>query len=545
MRNLGLFCLLLTILTGCSADSEPIAVHKSPRPVSVITLHESDPARLLTVTGTVGSWKTEDIGFEVSGRVEYVIEPETNVKDEHDDQPLARIDPERYQTAVESEKAKISVLARQKTAAEIERDQVMPAQRDAAAAGQELAQADYARGKELFDRQAIARAEFDQYVAKLKNAQADVAQVEATTQAKAAEITSLEAQIEQARASLRVAELDLQDCSVIAPFRGQVAQVHVITGGTVQRGEPVVTMQMMDPIKIEFEVSAERARQLHYKDTLNVTLTQADGMDVLKEGVIWMTDAAADPSTRTFTITLLVRNGFVPADVPEDIDTESLAKTRDIWAFIRGILDDSDRYYVEQNAIHKDEQGDFVWKILDPGDGSSQHWGPLLKVEKIRVTAGPETTGFLEQWRFRAVVVDDSSTFDPETDRVLGQLILPPDATEPTGDTVLFEREQWLLRPGDLVGVDLSENRLPRGFYVPINAIAEKSGRHYVFEVTGSNGDSKARRIEVSVSEGPNTRKRIEAVGEQPLTTDMRIVLGGVHYLTDGEAVNIASEAER
>lgn len=538
---LASIAVLLT--AGCSQEPEPAEQSSpSPRPVSVITLHRANPSRSLAVTATVGSWKTESIGFEVSGRVHYVIEPETNVAipsaEEAPRQQLARIDSERYETAVDSAEAQITKLTRQKEAALIERDQVLPAQRDAAVATQELAQSDHDRAKELFDKDAIARAELDKAVASLKSAQASVAQLDATKEAKSAEITSLDAQIEQARAALKDAQRDLNDCVLYAPFRGQIAEVHVIPGGTVQRGEPVVTLQMMDPIKVEFEVSAERARRMHYKDTLELLLTRPDGTVVEEEGVIWMTDASADPSTRTFTITVLLRNRLVPVTVPDDVDVNGMAKTRDIWALIRGILDDTDSYFVQEHAIRKDEQGEFVWKIIEP-DGSQRARGPLLNVEKVRVTSGTQTASFLGLWAFRDVTVDDPETFDPERDRVLGRLVLPDGATELTGNTVLFEREQWLLRPGDLVGVNLNENRLPEGFYVPIDSIAEKSGKKYVFVVD----DSNVRQIEVVVSDGPNTLKRIDAVGNAALNDGTQIVLGGVHYLADGDSVAVVAEA--
>ena len=550
MRDVGLLCLLTAVSCGCSGSSETITTSTpAPRPVNVITLQETDPARSLAVTGTVGSWKTEDIGFEVTGRVQYVIEPETNVKGPGNvdstgakAMPLARIDPHKYETAVESAKANISVLTRQKAAAEIERDQVLPAELDAAGAAEDLARADYSRGKELFDRNTIAKAELDQYVAKLKSAQAQVAQVEATREAKGAEITSLDAQIEQASAALKDAQRDLDDCSISAPFRGQIAEVHVIPGGTVQRGEPVVTLQMMDPIKIDFEVSAARARQMHYKDTLNISLTRPDGTRLQEEAVVWMTDPVADPATRTFTITLLLRNGLVPAEVPDDVDISQVPKTRDIWAFVQGVLDDSDRYFVEENAVQEDDQGQFVWKIIDPNGRAERAQGPLFNIEKVRVTAGNDQSDFLGLWSFRDVAVNEGETFDPENDRIVGKLEIPEGAS--VGDSVLFEREQWLLRPGDLVDVDLNENPLPQGFYVPIDAITEKSGVMSVFVVDGSNTPAKVRQLEVNVSSGPNTLKRIEAAGEQPLTAGTQIVLGGVHYLVDGETVNVASEQE-
>jgi multidrug efflux pump subunit AcrA (membrane-fusion protein) len=542
-----LVILLAVSICGCSTDEEPVARTQAPRPVSVIRLVESDPARSLAVTGLVGSWKTEEIGFEVSGRVQYVIEPETNVTGAASagttPQPLARLDVDRYETAVTSAKAQIEALLKQKKAAEIQQSQVLPAQRTGAVASQELAQADYDRAKEAFDKGAIAKSEMDQYVADLTTSKAKVAQLDATGEAQSAEISSLEAQIEQARAALQDAELDLKDCTLYAPFRGQIAKVHSIPGGTVQRGEKVVTVQMMDPMKVEFEVSAERARQMHYKDPLNVILTRADGANILEEGIIYTTDAVADPSTRTFTITLLIRNQQVPAIVPGDVDTDTLAKTRDIWACIRGIIDDSDDYYIEQTSIHRDDQGDYLWKIVEPAGNSERSRSPLLTVEKVRVTAGDQQTSFLGLWTFQNVTINESETFDIDRDRVIGKLDYPGGATELTGDTVLFEREQWQFRPGDLVRIDLNEGRMRPGVYVPIDAISESSGKHYVFVVEGSDAGSKVRKVDVSIFDGPNTRKRIEAVDGSSLA-GRQIVQGGVHYLVDGESVNIASEVE-
>ena len=85
---------------------------------------------------------------------------------------------------------------------------------------------------------------------------------------------------------------------------------------------------------------------------------------------------------------------------------------------------------------------------------------------------------------------------------------------------------------------------MPSGFYVPIDAIAESGGKNFVFVVNAAESTSKVRRVQVNVTNGPNTQKRIESAGETSLAPGDRIVLRGVHYLTDGEAVNVASEVE-
>ena len=287
MRCFGLFLLLTTTtFFGCSGKGK-VAISPAPCSVSVLKLQETDPARSMMVTGVVDSWKTEDIGFEVSGRVQYVIEPETNVAGpgdiQRDEQPLARIDAEKYETAVESAKAQVNVLTRKKIAAEIERDQVLPSQRAVAVAAQVLAQADYDRAKQLTGGRAISQAEFEQFAANLTTTEAKVVQLDATKAAQSAEITSLDCANRTGAPALKDALRDLDDCTIEAPFRGQIAHVHVIPGGTVQRGETVVTVQMMDPVKVEFEVSAQRVRRMKYKDSLAILLTRADGTVVRRE----------------------------------------------------------------------------------------------------------------------------------------------------------------------------------------------------------------------------------------------------------------------
>ena len=126
-----------------------------------------------------------------------------------------------------------------------------------------------------------------------------------------------------------------------------------------------------------------------------------------------------------------------------------------------------------------------------------------------------------------------------------GELILPPGTKAWDGDTILFDEERWPLRPGDLVGVDLSRGETPPGLYLPLDAIMEKSGDNYVFAVTPAEGAGYvAQKIDVKVFEDTDIMQRVEALGEKPLQAGMRIIVGGAHYLRDGERVNIAEELE-
>ncbi|MBI2478256.1 MAG: hypothetical protein HYV60_06320 [Planctomycetia bacterium] len=48
--------------------------------MSVFKLQASDPSTTERLTGVAGSWKTQDLSFEVAGRIQYVAEPETDIE---------------------------------------------------------------------------------------------------------------------------------------------------------------------------------------------------------------------------------------------------------------------------------------------------------------------------------------------------------------------------------------------------------------------------------------------------------------------------------
>ena len=99
-------------------------------------------------------------------------------------------------------------------------------------------------------------------------------------------------------------------------------------------------------------------------------------------------------------------------------------------------------------------------------------------------------------------------------------------------DGVAVGRPQWLLRPGDLLPVQFFLSALPRGYYVPIKAITMVGGEHAVFVVD----DGRARARPVRVGETFRELRRIEGPG---ISDGTRVIVGGVHYVSDGQPVTI------
>ncbi|MBI2478255.1 MAG: HlyD family efflux transporter periplasmic adaptor subunit [Planctomycetia bacterium] len=395
-----------------------------------------------------------------------------------------------------------------------------------------------ARIEPLVRSAAVTKSDFERVQANRDKAIAALAQVDASFAAKEAEINSLDAQILEAQQTLSDARRNVEECTIYSPFRGQIAAVDAIPGAYVNAGQSVLTVQMMDPIKVELEVSAEQSRRLSYKDSVDV-IVSTTGDEAHFNAVVYMIDPAADPNTRTFTVTLLMDNAKARAGIPPEPVGKPLARTRDVWRFFGDKLPGQDFLMTEKDSIHEDEQGDYVWKITN-GQQVGGVDNQILDVKKIRVIAGEVHIPFLDIWTFRAVQVAPGEDFDPQTDLIAGKLELPEEMSAGfDGSQILFDRPQWLVRPGDLVAVNLQGDRLPVGFYVPISVISENSGKYYVYAVDSG----VARRVEVNAFETFNTSRRIEPIDAAALADGVELVAKGTHYLVDGERVLVTGEA--
>ena len=316
-RSFSSVCILLMAcpcLTGCKSQSAIEGDDRpKPRPIEVMVLEKKPPPSAAVVSASVASWKTERIGFEVSGRVEWVIEPGKDVllKQLEGDQvvegtPIARIDDQRYRLQRESAAAEVKRAEQSVEAINIEINKSLPAQLAAAKAEKELASTELDRSKRLVQQNAGAQSDVDRDQANFENAASRIEQLEAALKAKEAERVSMDLQVEMAQQALSDTTRSLTECTLYSSFSGQVAEVEVVPGSVVSPGQAIATVQMMDPIKIEVEVSAEQSRRLRRRQRIPVSIPMADGSIRNEDAFLYLIDPIADPQTRTFTITLLM-----------------------------------------------------------------------------------------------------------------------------------------------------------------------------------------------------------------------------------------------
>jgi multidrug efflux pump subunit AcrA (membrane-fusion protein) len=347
---------------------------------------------------------------------------------------------------------------------------------------------------------------------------------------KKVEIKSLEARVDQATEALGQAAYDLERCTLWAPFTGEVSEVFIEAGGFARTAEPVAHLVMMDPIKVDVAVSAARATQLRQGDP--VLLFPLAGGEVY--GFIYEKSTAADPETRTFRVSVMVRNARVIAELAPDSPLRKLPRI-EIYNRVQRLdlaLPDSPLVVEERQALRQDDQGFFVWgtdelprgQPLDPAD-------PVLTFRKIRVVPSDERRNF--QGLFVARALEDPGELTEDW-------IVAHDAPEDFGGgEMLIAIRDWQLRPGQIVPTLLGAEAPKPGRYVPMKALDKTAEGHRAVFI---EQDGVARRDLVNVSEIVAELVRVEPAepaGAALLEDGANVIVDFVHFLQDGEPVRV------
>lgn len=567
-RHLGLNQILrvtLALLTfgvvGCkkNASDDAATFQKPPRPVSTMTLRRSSPSFARHTSATVAPWKAEQIGFEQNGRVVQVIEPNEKViprsfgTESQNGTVLARLDDEQLRISLQAANADLEVALRRMETNRVAIEQRLPAGIGAAKAEMLLAQKELKRARRLAG--AISQSEQDTIKTRDSTARLQVDSAKAELAQAEAEQLALKAQLGAARQRISEVERNLRNTVLYSSFPGQVAEVHAVPGTYAEAGTPIVTVLMMDPMVVEFEVTAEASRRYQRGDSLNLAIADHRGGQRSLTGMVYTVDSVADPSTRTFTVTLHVRNQ--KGSKSERASETTIARTQTISPLNAGpMVTGDDRLLVDQNAIHTIEGKQYIWKITNrAADQASSASDRVLKVKRLEVRTVSEAIPFLGKWNFVAVEFADPSAVDIDRDLITGRLYFNNVASENmslqdwTGGEVLLDDLQWMLRAGDIARVSLHPENSTEGYYVPMKAIRRENEQSFVHVLDTSQSETVVRRIQINTSNrsaasDTSLQLSIEPVEPDALKDEMQIIVGGTHFLNDGDRVRVVPDSE-
>jgi membrane fusion protein (multidrug efflux system) len=309
-------------LAGCgsSADAQKRGQRGTPQVGFVVVSPTAVPLET-TLPGRTSAFRTAEVRPQVTGVIRKRLFVEGGYVREG--QALFQIDPSLYRAAVDQANANVA----------------------AAAATAQAAQTRAARYRPLAAAQAIAQQDYTDAAAQARQARA---------------------QVEQNRAALRTAQINLRFTTVPAPISGRIGRTLFTEGALVtsSQADPLAVISALDPIYVDIQQSS--AELLALKQALAsgetspgstaVKLILEDGSEYGFAGTVQFSEVTVNEATGTVTLRARVPNPqgvllpgmFVQARFEQAVDPHA--------------------YLVPQEALQRDFGGDAFVYLVGPGN---------------------------------------------------------------------------------------------------------------------------------------------------------------------------------
>ena len=264
---------LLALLGGCGSQAPPPA--PPPAQVRVVVAHSQSVPLTRELVGRLAATRTADVRARVAGVLLKRLYKEGS--DVRAGQALFQIDPAPLRAALDGAEAALAQAQANATNAHVAAE----------------------RARELIASGLVSRSDLD-------NAQA-------------AE-RSTAASVQQAKAGVSSARINLGYASVSAPIGGRAGQQGVTEGALVGAGTPTLltTVEQIDPIYVNFDqpaVDIERLRRAQSAgsvtvahDGVSVRLTLPDGTPYPHAGTLDFLDLSVDPATGAVALRAILPN---------------------------------------------------------------------------------------------------------------------------------------------------------------------------------------------------------------------------------------------
>ncbi len=247
---LALAPILVILVAGCgNSEAKPSALPEAtPKPVAV-SLVSAEERMLpvgLDVTGALMADAQTDVASEIDGRVTQVLVERGLVVKEGT--VLVRMDDrDAINQLREAEATEAQTRERLGLVDGEYFDPLKTPDVRQARAVMDRAEADYQRFKQLLDEGAISRSEHDLRRMDFLTAKA---QYESTIN----QIRQLFQTLQAQKARVAMGRKALEDTVIRAPFSGQVSEKHVNVGRYAKKGDKLVTLVRVDPLRVELTV---------------------------------------------------------------------------------------------------------------------------------------------------------------------------------------------------------------------------------------------------------------------------------------------------
>ncbi len=303
--HLVALCCVFVLAAGCggagpSTSATAAAGPAEPRDVVVAQATEERLQRVVAVTGTLAAQDQVSLGFKVPGRIDTLdVDLGSRVQA---GQRLARLLPVDYELRVrQAESGLQQARARLGLPPEGDSEDVDP---DATAIVRQAkavlddARLTYDRLATFVQRGISAKSELDAADAALKVA-------DSRHQDALEEVRNRQALLAQRKSELALAEQDLTDTVLVAPFSGMIRDRQASLGQFVAGGVPIVTLVRMHPLRLQADVPEREAMEVRVGQDVRVHL---EGDAVVYAGRVVRVSPAIDETSRSLRVEAEVAN---------------------------------------------------------------------------------------------------------------------------------------------------------------------------------------------------------------------------------------------
>ena len=265
--TLGLALLATHLIGGCGKEPQP-SFERPPAPVTVSTAIAEDVPIYIDAVGKLAAREVVSIQPQVSGRI--IKLHFTDGADVKAGDLLFTIDPRPYQAQLNQAEANLAESM----------------------AAVELARVNFARVESLTDPRAVSRQDYDTK----KNA-----------------VAAAEAVVQQNRAAVESARLNLEYCAIRSPINGRAGQRSVDAGNVVSPNSgSLLVIQRLDPIYADFSIPENQLTDVQRNmanRSLRVEVRLPDDEEKPSEGKLTFLDNSVQEGTGTVKLRATLSNG--------------------------------------------------------------------------------------------------------------------------------------------------------------------------------------------------------------------------------------------
>ncbi|WP_242022938.1 efflux RND transporter periplasmic adaptor subunit [Pseudanabaena mucicola] len=258
--------------------------------------------------------------------------------------PILGIDPARQQAVVQRSVAAVATSQADFESARATLAQLR-ARKESILSSVEFNQKEYNRFSQLSSEGAISKQRLDEVSNNLRNAKAELGQIDAQMAAQMASINSAATRIEENRAGAIQEEVQLEFYTVTAPFAGIVGDIPVKVGDNVNVSTQLTTVTQNQVLEVQIAVPIENAPRLRMG--LPVELLDSQDKSLAKGSVAFIS-----PNINPQNQSVLVKANFNNAN--NQLKSNQFVRARLIWASRSGVL-------VPTSAISRLGGQDFVF----------------------------------------------------------------------------------------------------------------------------------------------------------------------------------------